>query len=70
MSNEKVILDKENGVATITLNRPERMNALDEEMMLYTVDSVLAEAANDQDVKAIIITGAGKAFCVGDSFIC
>ena len=50
------------GVATITLNRPERMNAFDEEMIDLWVDA-LGDARQNEAVQAIVVTGAGRAFC-------
>jgi 2-(1,2-epoxy-1,2-dihydrophenyl)acetyl-CoA isomerase len=59
-----VLLDVVNGVATVTLNRPEAMNALN----IATKDAVLAtlrKAAEDPSVRCVVLTGAGRAFCVG-----
>ena len=54
----------EDGVAVLTLNRPERRNALSNEM-LQALGSALAEAETAADVGAIVVTGAGGAFCAG-----
>jgi 2-(1,2-epoxy-1,2-dihydrophenyl)acetyl-CoA isomerase len=54
----------EDGVATITLNRPERMNAFDEEMIDLWVDA-LADARCNEAVQVIVVTGVGRAFCSG-----
>src|SRR5689334_4816814 len=54
----------ENGVATLTLNRPEALNALDEELKVALRDR-LEELTNDPSVRAVVVTGAGRAFCVG-----
>jgi enoyl-CoA hydratase/carnithine racemase len=54
----------EDGIATITLNRPDALNALDAAMereLLYVWDRVDA----DDDVRAVVVTGAGRAFCAG-----
>lgn len=51
-------------VARITLNRPEKFNAFNREMALLLQDK-LAEAAADTNVRAIFLTGTGKAFCAG-----
>ena len=51
-------------VATITLNRPERLNAYNHELRDALVGR-LREAEVDPDVRAIILTGAGRAFCAG-----
>jgi enoyl-CoA hydratase/carnithine racemase len=53
-----------NGVATITLNRPDAMNALDTPTKVLLRDSVLA-AAEDEAVRVVVLTGTGRAFCVG-----
>src|SRR3990172_1584309 len=59
-----VLFEKENGVALITLNRPERRNAMNQEL-LASLYNYLDEAAADDDVRAAVITGAGTAFCSG-----
>ena len=57
-------LDKTTTVATITLNRPERLNALTFEVYKELRDKFRA-LDTDEGVRAIIITGAGRAFCAG-----
>jgi methylglutaconyl-CoA hydratase len=52
------------GVARITLNRPEKRNALDDEM-IAGIRRGLAESANDEAVRLVLITGAGNDFCAG-----
>ena len=65
MSDEKVQLKIEDIKAIITLNRPEKLNALDLDM-LAALDEILAELEANQQVHVVLITGAGdKAFCVG-----
>lgn len=54
----------EHGVATITLNRPERLNALTFEVYRELTD-VFAALAYEDDVRVVVITGAGRAFCSG-----
>jgi enoyl-CoA hydratase len=57
--------DLENKIFTITINRPEKMNALNK-MVLEELDKVMDEVYNDKNIKAVIITGAGeKAFVAG-----
>ncbi len=59
-----LLLDTADGVATLTLNRPEAMNALDtalKERLLAT----LRQVAADPDVRCVVLTGSGRAFCVG-----
>ena len=53
-----------NGVATITLNRPERLNALTFEVYRELTD-MFAELRAERDVRVVVITGAGRAFCSG-----
>jgi len=59
-----IVEERSNGVATIRLNRPDKMNALNTEMGRGLVHAFL-RAAEDKSVRAIIITGAGRAFCAG-----
>jgi enoyl-CoA hydratase/carnithine racemase len=54
----------DSGVATITLNRPERLNALTFEVY-RELTGTFAALRNDPDVRAVVITGAGRAFCSG-----
>ena len=54
----------EHGVATITLNRPQEMNSLDAATKVALRDRVL-DAAADRAVRAVLLTGSGRAFCVG-----
>ena len=51
-------------VATITLNRPERLNALTFEVYRELTDT-FAAIRNQPDIRAVVITGAGRAFCSG-----
>lgn len=65
MSAYKFILFKqESGVATISLNRPDVYNALNDEIT-YELQDVLKAVAKDDSVRAVVITGEGKAFCSG-----
>lgn len=61
---ETVQFTKESGVGLITLHRPEVYNAFNQQMGNELVQ-VLKEAAKDADVRAVLLTGAGKAFCSG-----
>lgn len=63
MSNT-VLLQKENGVAYITLNRPEKYNSFNREMAL-ALQSHLDDCEKDDTVRCIYLTGAGKGFCAG-----
>ncbi len=64
MNLEHILLDKADHIATITLNRPEKMNAFGG-LMRQEIVEVLDDVANDPEVRVVVITGAGKAFCVG-----
>jgi 2-(1,2-epoxy-1,2-dihydrophenyl)acetyl-CoA isomerase len=59
-----IILEKGDNLATITLNKPDINNAFDEPMMAE-IDDAINDVAQDKDVRVVIITGAGKAFCAG-----
>lgn len=61
---QEVILEKEEGIAIITLNRPRRLNALTYKMF-GEIPEILKEIRGDEGTKAVIITGAGEAFCSG-----
>jgi 2-(1,2-epoxy-1,2-dihydrophenyl)acetyl-CoA isomerase len=56
--------DVDGAVATITLDRPDALNALTVELKLALLDA-LHKAADDDAVRAVVLTGAGRAFCVG-----
>jgi enoyl-CoA hydratase/carnithine racemase len=60
----EVLYEKEGGIATITLNRPDRLNAISGPM-LDQLSQRLVEADRDKDVRAVIVTGAGRGFCAG-----
>ena len=64
MSWEHILLNKTDHIATITLNRPDKLNAFGGLMRQELVEA-LDDVAGDPDVRVVIITGAGKAFCVG-----
>ncbi len=64
MSQSVLLVDRKDGIATLTLNRPEQMNALS--MELRRVPAEALEALRyDADVGVVILTGAGCAFCAG-----
>jgi methylglutaconyl-CoA hydratase len=60
----KVLYQTADGVARVTLNRPEKRNALDGEVVA-ALRGALAEAGGDKSVRAILIDGSGKDFCSG-----
>ncbi|MDX2454734.1 enoyl-CoA hydratase [Desulfosarcina sp.] len=59
-----VLLDVENQIAVITLNRPERRNAINQQLLIRLYDALDAVTVRD-DVRVIIITGNGPSFCAG-----
>ena len=59
-----ILVHTENGVAYITLNRPEKYNSFNREMAL-ALQSALKDSASNDDVRCIYLTGAGKGFCSG-----
>ena len=58
------LYEQDEGIATITLNRPERLNALTFEVYRELTDT-FAALRNEPEVRAVVITGAGRAFCSG-----
>lgn len=64
MGYRTIVLDVDGPIATLTLNRPDRLNAFTIRMGEEVVDAFDACDANDE-VRAIIVTGAGRAFCAG-----
>jgi len=60
----KVVYEKRNKIGYVTLNRPEALNALDDELNDALWD-VWADFSADNSVDVAIVTGAGKAFCSG-----
>ncbi|MGE0541569.1 MAG: enoyl-CoA hydratase/isomerase family protein [Dehalococcoidia bacterium] len=65
MAYETVQLHIEDRIARITLNRPERLNALSAQLTQELGDAVEEVAATTEDVRCLILTGAGRAFCAG-----
>lgn len=61
---EPVLVKEHDGVATITLNRPERRNAISWPLVVRLVE-VLERLRQDDDVRVVVLTGAGRDFCVG-----
>lgn len=64
MSEPEILYAVEHGVATLTLNRPKRRNAFTLSMVNLWAD-LLLKADSDDEVRAIVVTGAGGAFCAG-----
>ena len=64
MDYQDIIHAKQDGIVTITLNRPERRNAFSPEMS-ESIRLAVEDAAGDDDVRVLVITGTGSAFCAG-----
>ena len=64
MSDEHIKVAEDDGIVTITLNRPERLNAFVGHMRRDLAEA-LEEAGSDPHVRVVIVTGAGRAFCAG-----
>lgn len=63
-----LLYDQRDGVATITLNRPDKLNAIRWNMVIGLID-LLRRAGDDPDVRVIVITGSGRAFSSGDDIV-
>ena len=68
MAYETILFEIEEGVATITLNRPEKYNALNVQMY-GEIQDALKQCTRNQEIRAVIITGAGKAFSSGADLV-
>ena len=64
MAYENIIYGKESGIAKITINRPEVMNALSRDTLLE-IKSAVEDAGQDDDVGVVVLTGTGRAFSAG-----
>jgi 2-(1,2-epoxy-1,2-dihydrophenyl)acetyl-CoA isomerase len=64
VSFENIVYEKQNGVATITLNRPQALNAFTPQMN-GELQQALKEADEDKSIRCLLLTGAGRAFCTG-----
>lgn len=64
MSYETILYAIENGVATITLNRPDKLNAFDDQMIQETT-AAFKQAGRDKEVRCVVLTGNGRAFSSG-----
>src|SRR5580704_9180253 len=61
---EQILYVKEGHLATVTLNRPAKLNAYSE-VMVHEILSALGDARDDDEIRAVILTGAGRGFCAG-----
>jgi len=59
-----VLFEVENGIAVITLNRPERRNSINQSLLVHFYDAI-DEVASNKEIKVAILTGSGKSFCSG-----
>ena len=64
MAYQTILYDVADNILTITLNRPEKLNAFTREMMLEMIDA-FDQADADDNIRAIIVTGSGRGFCAG-----
>ena len=63
---DEILIEKSGGVATVTLNRPDRLNALNRHILRDVIPPLWGELDADNDVRVVILTGAGeRAFCSG-----
>src|SRR5688572_2637799 len=67
MSYETVLYDTDGAIATITLNRPDRLNTIVPPMP-DELEACVNEAVRDPEVRVIVLRGAGRAFCAGFDF--
>ena len=61
---QQIVFEKSGHVATVTLNRPQKLNAYSE-IMVHEMLAALGDARDDDEIRAVIITGAGRGFCSG-----
>lgn len=61
----ETILEVEDGVAVFTLNRPEKMNAISQDMFAHDLPDMVARVTEDDDIRVVVLAGAGGNFCSG-----
>src|ERR1700748_479413 len=64
MAYQDILYEVKNRIATITLNRPDRLNAYTDRMA-SSIRLAMADAARDQAVRVVVLTGAGRGCCAG-----
>ena len=64
MDYEAILFDVNEGIAVITLNRPERMNTFSDALLSEWADAIV-RCQEDDSIRVVVITGAGRAFCAG-----
>ncbi len=65
MTYETLLLEVQDRIATLTLNRPERLNALSPQLTDELGDALATLSRGEEDVRCVVLTGAGRAFCAG-----
>jgi 2-(1,2-epoxy-1,2-dihydrophenyl)acetyl-CoA isomerase len=68
MSTESVLLEKSDGIATVTLNQPATLNALTYDMVVR-LREIVDDLASDANVRTVVLTGAGRGFCSGANLL-
>ena len=64
MSDQFLLYDHTDGIVTLTLNRPDRLNALGDTLREELYDAMI-RASDDPEARVIVLTGAGRGFCAG-----
>ncbi len=64
MRYDEILYEKQDGIVLITLNRPEKLNAMTA-LMQAELEDAMAEVDGDESVRAAVVTGAGRGFCAG-----
>lgn len=64
MNTQKVLVEVAEGIMTVTLNRPAKLNAIDNDLARELLDAIVI-AARDDNVRVLLLRGAGRAFCAG-----
>ena len=64
MGYETVLVEKSDGIAVITLNRPDKLNAVNQKMRSEVL-GLLDELETDDGVRVVVFTGSGRGFCAG-----
>ena len=64
MNYAQILFEKDGAVATVTMNRPEKLNAYSE-TMVHEILAALADARDDDSIRAVILTARGRGFCSG-----
>src|SRR5690554_6480639 len=68
MTYTKILFSVSDGLATIALNRPDKLNSFDREMSLETIHA-LDVCAEDKNIRAVLLTGEGRAFSAGQDLV-